>query len=673
MFFKDSRPDRKKRAEKIEGRSVQLVNSPVPPAKDYVFFNSEELRAQSRTLIFDAESYINYWCVSFMCTETRKVVCFEQRPAGYYINNEPVMQNVWCQHLAFIMYRFRIVGFKSNDYDVPVCLIAVQGVYSPMLKQISNEIIKEEMRAYEIERKYMVSPRGLNHIDLIEVAPLKASLKMYAGRLHCNRMQDLPYPEDAELTFEQMLIVRDYNINDLDNTLLLWQHLEPQIKLREKLGAEYDCDLRSKSDAQLAETVIVKELGKLGITATSPDVEAGWQFNYDVPDFISFKTPQFQHALEVVRATPFVVGNSGSAECPQAIDDLKPRLGLCVYKMGVGGLHSSEESASYTADADTLLIDRDVGRYYPSIILNNELYPEQLGPPFLTVYNGIVTKRDMAKVVKDKTTDSSLKIVINGTFGKLGNFYSKIYAPKLLLQVCMTGQLSLMMLIEMIELADIRVISANTDGIVIRCPKNRYHDLETIIMIWENLTGFVTEETRYKGLYSRDINNYIAVKEEGGCKMKGYYSQVGSALNSPLSKNPECYIVSMALQAFLEHGTPIEETILSRGAGMKAEHYPTEISRFVSARTVNGGAEKDGVYLGKAVRWYYAKGETGSINYVLSGNQVPKTQGAKPLMILPEVLPNDLDFDYYINEANAELYKLGYYQRAKTGSLFEGI
>jgi hypothetical protein len=39
-------------------------------------------------------------------------------------------------------------------------------------------------------------------------------------------------------------------------------------------------------------------------------------------------------------------------------------------------------------------------------------------------------------------------------------------------------------------------------------------------------------------------------------------------------------------------------------------------------------------------------------------------------MELPDKLPHDLDFDWYINAANAELYKIGYLQRPKTASLF---
>lgn len=662
MYFDDSRPDRQKRAKKLAGanRVNELISSPIPPTKHYELLSySELISGGDRILVADVESYPNYFEVGFKCIASQKVLCFEDDYRGYVINNCVVDAETWLSNLNYIIARFLIVGFKSRTYDMPIIYCALQGVRCATLNTITDEIINQELQAYEVERKYCVNVPKVNHIDLIDVAPITASLKIYAGRLHCERMQDLPFPPFTILSAVQSAYVRDYNVNDLDNTELVFNYLKPQIELREQLGLDYGVDLRSKSDAQIAETVIVSELNKLGTTGKKPNIELGTQFYYQVPGFIKFQTPVFQNVLKVVAETPFTVGASGSADCPQAIAALKPKLGLGTYRLGVGGLHSSEESVCYQADENTLLIDRDVASYYPAIILNLQLYPQHLGPDFLKVYRSLVTKRLLAKKEGNKTVAESLKIVINGSFGKLGNHYSKLYAPDLLTQVTMTGQLALLMLIEMVELAGIPVISANTDGIVMKVPPARYGDLDMVVMQWENATGFDTEETQYKGLYSRDVNNYIAVKLDGEIKTKGVFSERGSALNSVLSKNPESYICSLAVQAFLANDVPIADTI----------HQCRDIRKFVNVRTVKGGAEKNGVYLGKAIRWYYARGETGTINYVLSGNKVPKSDGAKPLMIMPDSFPADLDVDKYINEATEILYDIGYFQRAKTPSL----
>lgn len=146
-------------------------------------------------------------------------------------------------------------------------------------------------------------------------------------------------------------------------------------------------------------------------------------------------------------------------------------------------------------------------------------------------------------------------------------------------------------------------------------------------------------------------------------KTKGVYSEKGSALNSVLSKNPECLICSDAVQAFLARGVSIDKTISEC----------KDVRRFVTVRTVKGGAEKDGRYLGKAIRWYYAKGEFGTINYVISGNKVPKSDGAKPLMHLPNEVPLDIDLERYVSDAIEILHEIGYYDKPKLRTLFDEV
>ncbi|CAM6055351.1 unnamed protein product [Sphagnum tenellum] len=110
--------------------------------------------------------------------------------------------------------------------------------------------------------------------------------------------------------------------------------------------------------------------------------------------------------------------------------------------------------------------------------------------------------------------------------------------------------------------------------------------------------------------------------------------KLGSAWDDPLSKNPETLVCLDALYEFLATGKPIRQTI----------YECQDVRRFVSVRTVQGGSEKDNVYLGKAIRWYYAKGSIDSIKNKKNGHKVPKTEQAKPLMTLPDKLPDDIDY-----------------------------
>jgi hypothetical protein len=683
-----------KNSRKIDKLSANLGRSLRPIDE----MNEIELMAvpAGDLFVFDVECYKNFFFVAFKHLKSGKYVTFEQSP-DFALN---------VNKLRWMLWRFCIVGFNSKSYDVPIIEYALSGATCEDLKYATDFIIKcgpqygtPKTTVFDFEKRFHVKINRYNHIDLIEVAPLQGSLKLYAGRLHCDRMQDLPFPDDYILCREDAAVVRPYCCNDLNNTELLFNELAGEIHLRNEMSQEYNVDLRSKSDAQVAEAVINSELQKiLGWWPKKPTVSEGTVLQYNVPDFIKFQTQELNDVLNKVRNARFQLDGLGSPLWPAGLGELektkgkeskwvlKVKLANSVYKLGMGGLHSQESCIAFKADANTIIADNDVESFYPRIILNQRLYPAHLGEAFLQVYEKIVNARIYAKAQAkacEKAHDragkkhwkqiaDSLKITINGSFGKLGNKYSTLYAPQLMLQVTITGQLVLLMLIERLNLANINVVSGNTDGIVSVYETARHNEVRAIIAQWESETNFKTEETRYSQIYSRDVNNYVAVKLEGGdaearflderlgCKTKGTYSERGSALNSVLSKNPESLICTDAMLQYIVSGKPVIETIKEC----------TDIKRFVSVRNVKGGGEKNGKYLGKVVRWYYPKNEPGYIAYLESGNKVNLTQGGRPLMDLPDAFPSDVDYEYYAKQATAMLYECGCLKKPKTAPLF---
>lgn len=670
MFFENSF------ANKRKNKNVVLTKTQLPEPKEVELILPVDIQGQ-QTAIIDVECYHNYFECGFKFLELERYCFFEIYRDTYSFNGQIVTFEQWQQLLSFCLHRFLTVGFNSGPYDLLMLFAALSGKYCDELKQLSNEIIGENKRSYRTDK--------LNHIDIIEVAPLSESLKTYAGRIHVPRMQELPYHHEEILDEEQVYYVRGYNVNDLDNTGLLYKELKGQIRLREKLGKRYGLDLRSKSDAQLAEAVIKSELNKIGIKARRPTIGEHSVFRYNVPDFIKFKTPGLQHVLEVVRNAEFTLDGAGHPILPKSIDNLKINLHGKDYTIKIGGLHSKEASASYFATDKLLIVDVDAEAYYPNIILNQQLFPEHLGPGFLVVIKNLIDLRSECKTYakKYKLEDNnelyiywdeesgSLKIVNNGTFGKTGDKWSIIFSPQLTIQTTLSGQLQLLMAIEALGEKGFEVISANTDGIVSLVPTERKAEFDQVFKDWGKALNFKTEETHYKALLSANVNSYIAIKgkkepnssffdEQQGCKTKGFYCERGSALNSVLSKNPETYICVMAVINFIVNGVALKDTV----------ENCKDVRRFVSVRKVEGGAQKNGQYLGKVIRWYYAEGEIGTINYVKTGNSVPKSEGAKPLMDLPDEFPNDINYAYYINEATSMLFDIGYYRKQKTGSLF---
>lgn len=596
-------------------------------------------------VVMDTEAYPNYWSIAFRCVDSGKTRRFEQ------FNDSPLDR----EGILRFIQKARIISFNGNGYDIPMISLAVRGASNAALKAASDDIILAGIRSWEFERKYNTRlPSYLDHIDLMEVSPgspQKPSLKIYAGRMHSAHMQDLPFDPDRVLTEEDVEALRSYHDNDLINTADMYRELMVQLALRASMSEQYGVDLRSKSDAQIAEAVIKKEIERItGNAPQKPDVRS-FVFHYTPPAYISYKTEQLKGVLATVKSAKFVVGRDGVVRMPEELAGLKIAIGGSTYQIGIGGLHSTESGTTHRADADHRLLDRDVTSYYPNIILTTGLFPKHLGPVFLKVYRTIYERRLAAKNSGDKNTSETLKIVLNGSFGKFGSPYSALYAPELMIQTTVTGQLAILMLIERMELAGISVVSANTDGFVSRVPVKLLPMFDRIIEAWEEATAFMTEETAYRALHSRDVNSYVAITTNGKAKRKGAYtaSGPGQPAASGLKKNPDCEITAEAAVEFFKNGTPVEQTIRAC----------TDVRKFVTVRRVNGGAMKGETFVGKAIRIYYAKGEKGVLTYRTNGNTVPSSEGAKPLMTLPDALPADIDYDWYIREALAILEEVG--------------
>ena len=585
--------------------------------------------------VFDLECYRDYFLIALKNVYSRQIESYE-----FYPGIEPDYERIKTS-----LTTKQLISFNGINYDIPLLRLFFANNDNATLKKASDAIIVENMRPWELETMYGGADFHPDHIDLIEVAPGMVGLKLYGGRMHSHRLQDLPIDPAANITPADRPILKDYCINDLNTTIDMYFQLKPQIDLRVAMSAKYDIDLRSKSDAQIAEAVIRQEVQKkVGRKIYRPDISPDYTFKYRIPEFVSFTAPGMQKVLEIIRNATFTINEKGSVELPQIFESMRICIGSGTYTMGIGGLHSNESCSSHVSNENVFLKDRDVTSYYPSIILNQSLYPAHMGEAFLEVYQGIVSQRIEAKRTGDKVTNEAMKIMINGSFGKFGSKWSVLYSPDLLIQTTVTGQLALLMLIENIELAGFTVVSANTDGIVIKGYESRVEDLNGVISYWEAVTGFNTEETEYRALYSKDVNNYVAIKPSGEVKLKGLYAPAG------MQKNVTNSICVEAVIEYLRSGTPVPTTIMGC----------SDVRKFITIRQVNGGAKYDDQYLGKAVRWYYRKGEARSIRYAANNNKVARSDGAFPLMELPPALPQDVDYDWYIKEAQSILNDVGY-------------
>lgn len=135
---------------------------------------------------------------------------------------------------------------------------------------------------------------------------------------------------------------------------------------------------------------------------------------------------------------------------------------------------------------------------------------------------------------------------------------SWIYDRQLTMFTTITGELSLMMLIEKYELAGIRVISANTDGVTVMITKELMDKMFEINEWWCNLTSYELERTDYSKIIFSTVNDYLAIKTNGEIKKKGDF-----LTDFELHKNKSARIVPLALEQYYVRGIPVADTIMA--------------------------------------------------------------------------------------------------------------
>lgn len=657
----------------------------------------------------DIENLVDFFEIKMLDARINRYMAWRMVPGG------PPLQ---IESLVNVLSNVTIYSFNGLNYDLPILTLALYGADLATLKYAGDLIIERGMKPWDFYKHFGIRPlHFIDHVDVMEVAAgVRIGLKMYAGRCHAPKMQDLPVDPKTPLPFEMREPVSEYCNNDLDVTHIMRKGLKERLALREAISKKYKIDVRSKSDAQIAEAVIKAEVLRMrreehvrkypehflrpedvpyeAIEIQRRYIQHGYTFKYAPPDYIRYATKPLQELLNVVRNADFLVADKEEqiemgienpiktgVKIPAELKGRDIRIGRSVYRLGIGGLHSQESSvAHHTIPGVQSIWDVDVTSYYPSLILNMGMVPAQIGEFFAIIYRAIYERRLLAKseakrlkyladcfdgpereemlqaLSEFKTEEGGLKIVLNGTFGKLFSKYSIFYAPEFGIATTMSGQLSLLMLIEMCELSGIRCVSANTDGVVLIVPHGMEQVVKDIIKWWEKATSLGMEESHYQSIYARDVNNYIAIKEDGEVKRKGIFAPPG--LNE--NKHPDKAICADAVVEFLSKGTPIEVTIRNC----------QDIRKFLQVRAVKGGGVYinpldlafgvgEPKYLGKAVRWYYGTNAHGHIEDKSSGNKVAGSDGVVPIMQLPESLPADINYQHYENIAREMLKDIG--------------
>ena len=207
--------------------------------------------------------------------------------------------------------------------------------------------------------------------------------------------------------------------------------------------------------------------------------------------------------------------------------------------------------------------------YYPSIIISYRVAPKHLNTDcFVKMVDYFKSTRVAAKHnikdeviegVDNKVTAEALKIVINAIYGKLGSEVFWLYDRFAQMQVTINGQLMTMTLIEALSLAGIKTVSANTDGIVIKLPRDKFDEYKRITDEWNKENKMSADFETYNIVVSRDVNNYFDIQENSKKEFKGAMDPL--QYRKDYTKGYDMPIVAKAVYEYFVNNTPVMETL----------------------------------------------------------------------------------------------------------------
>lgn len=505
---------------------------------------------------YDIECLKNFFSAIFIDVENKKEILTFSIGAG---------RDDLDALVSFLKQKNTYVGYNNHSYDDPMLryVMAYKGnninlALHELSKKLVDDNFKQDKNLKDLRypKNYSYAWKTIDLMRMMYFDKLGVSLKQVAISLRWEKIQDMPIHHDTIITSNQVSDILSYNKNDVLITIRLYEEVTPLRKLREELSKLYHVDLSSASDSRMANLILEeiyeketnKEISQIRDLRT-PRTRV--LLGECIASFVKFSTPQLKELAKRISAT--YVYDHNNFKYSEKI-----YYGNCRFSLGIGGLHSEDDPGIFVTDNEYIIQDMDVASYYPNLIINNKFYPQHLGEEFIDILKKITEERIEAKKSGDKVKADGLKITVNSIFGKLGFKWFWLLDAKQMLSTTVSGQLGLLMLIEGLHENGIHVISANTDGVVCKIPRNleaRYYE---IAHAWERATGLTLEYTPYERYIRRDVNSYITVKSDGSTKEKGVFIK-----DVDLKKSYKMPIVPKALYEYFVNGIPIMQTIES--------------------------------------------------------------------------------------------------------------
>lgn len=513
-------------------------------------------------------------------------------------------------------HKARMVGYNNIGYDYPVLHHVINLWRSKPdadWKQVTRAARSknDDIINGDFDNRFAhiiwANDQIVEQVDLMKIhhfdnAARATSLKAIEFVNRSENIGDLPYDPNHPVPVEGFDDLLKYNKHDVTETFRFYKASQKKFALREELGSLYKKDFTNHNDTKIGKDIFIMKLEENDIACFAKNEEGRKRprqtIRKNIPlgeiifDYVRFERREFKAILkwfrkQIIKETkgafteiPFhrchdflwfadkKPQNGGLAEFNVVIGGKyrdttvlntraykSPLVGGLKFVFGTGGLHASVDSSAWYSDEQYVIVDVDVSSYYPWLAIANRVYPEHLGEAFCDIYKDLYDERK--KHAKGTAGNDALKLALNGVYGDSNNQYSPFYDPKYTMAITVNGQLSLCMLAErFLTIPDLQILQVNTDGITVKMKRTDRDQFNDICDQWSKLTGLTLEEVTYNKMFIGNVNNYLAIYEDGRVKRKGEYEyELG------WHQNHSQKVVAKAVEAHLVHGVDVRDFI----------------------------------------------------------------------------------------------------------------
>lgn len=566
-------------------------------------------------IFFDCEVFAYDWLV----------VTFDGNEFTYIENDRELLQRYYNKHKHDLW-----IGYNCKGYDQYVIKSLLLGI-NP--KTVNDWIIKEGRAGWQFTNKF----KGIE-LNIYDCMVFGKSLKQLESYLGVNIHEtDVDFDIKRPLTEEEKQLNREYCRDDVYNTALVFQHTQDDFKAHMGL-----CQLAGEPISSMAKTKA--QLGAKILKAERLNPRY-WNEEYNFQYVPCVNDYQYTHkdVLEFFDSIR-------DAKDPKS--KYETELYGVPHVFALGGLHGAIENYFYDSEVDTnnILIHADIGSMYPSIMIQWGLLSRAI--PNLQTYIDIREQRLKYKH-EGNPLQAPLKILLNSVYGMSGagkfengkyQILSDVYDPKRMREVCVNGQLMILQLIE--ELEQFNLIQSNTDGLIYKIPKAELDTFKQIVSTWEKRTRLNMEYDYITYMAQRDVNNYLAVFDNGTIERKGGAVKKSSTLDNDLP------IVSDAVVEYFVNGVDPKEYIMKEDSMMRFMKTYKLSSKYNHA-IYNGEVLTDKVY-----RVFASRSRKDGIVYKCKDGGKPEKFASCPIHakivntnIQDMKCPNWLDKIWYVAEA----------------------